>query len=93
MLRVPHAFADLGLSSCFECFTGGGGAAAPANGAAPAGLAGAGVANGGGGLSVQAQRILAALSPKLPPGKPIPTQTLNTVQVRTRRRMPLLVPR
>ena len=32
---------------------------------------------------VQAQRVVAALSPKLPPGKPIPMQTLHTVQVRS----------
>lgn len=32
--------------------------------------------------TLKAQRILAALSPKLPPGKPIPTQTLHTVQVK-----------
>lgn len=36
----------------------------------------------GGGLSMEAQRMLSELSPKLAPGHPIPTQLLSTVQVR-----------
>ena len=34
-------------------------------------------------FELQAQRVVAALSPKLPPGKPIPMQTLHTVQARS----------
>lgn len=45
-----------------------------------AGMGGGGT-NGSNGMAMEAQRMFATLSPKLPPGRPMPTQILNTVQV------------
>ncbi len=45
-----------------------------------AGMGGGGT-NGSTGMAMEAQQMFATLSPKLPPGRPIPTQILNTVQV------------